>query len=683
MTQTNASQNPLLVESTLKNRAIPYPDIQPEHFLPALQAGIEKARKLIEDIKANPEEPNFQNTIDALEHTTEDMGIAASVFYNMMSAHTNEKLQKLAQEIGPMMSAFSSELSHDEHLYARVQRVWDNRDHEGLNPEQMQLLENTYMSFVRNGASLTEEKRNRVKEIDERKSQLSPKFSENVLKVTNAFEMYIDNESDLEGLPESAVDAAAHAAEEKGKKGQWLFTLHAPSLMPFLQYSAKRELREKLWTAFNSRCCDGENSNADIILELVKLRHERAQLLGFQNHAEYTLDRRMAESPEKVNAFLDRLLQASKTAALKDLTEVRNFASETDGLDHIEPWDVAYYSQKLKQKKFEFSDEDLRPYFQLEKVIDGAFLHASKLYGLEFRPTQEYPLYHEDVKVFEVYAKDSGKFIGLLYTDFFPRESKRGGAWMTHTYEQGMFKGEEMRPHVSIVCNFTKPTKDKPSLLTFMEVRTLFHEFGHSLHCLMSQVHYRSLAGTHVFWDFVELPSQVMENWIYEKEGLDLFAEHYETGEKIPEELTRKIKDSAHFQAGMMSLRQLNFATLDMQWHTTDPTGISSVDEFEKQATKETSLFPKRDGMNSSSAFSHIFAGGYSAGYYSYKWAEVLDADAFEYFKEKGLFNEDVAKAFKTNVLEKGGSEHPMKLYKQFRGREPDPDALLRRDGLI
>ncbi len=683
MTNTNESQNPLLAESTLKNRAIPYPDIQPDHFMPALQASIEKARKQIEEIKATPEEPNFQNTIDALEYTTEDMELVASVFYNMMSAHTNEHLQRLAQEVGPMLSAFNSEVGHDKHLYARVQKVWDNKGNENLNPEQMQLLENTYMSFIRNGASLTENQKHRVKEIDEKMSQLSPRFSENVLKVTNAFEMYLSDEADLDGLPDSAIEAAAHAAEEKGQPGQWLFTLHAPSLMPFLQYSAQRELRKKMWIAHSSRCSSGELSNEAIILELIQLRHERAQLLGFKNHAEYTLDRRMAESPDKVNAFLNRLIQASKNAALKDLEEVRNFASATDGLDHIEPWDLAYYSQKLKQKKFEFSDEDLRPYFQLEKVIDGAFLHASKLYGLEFRPSNEYPLYHEDVKAFEVFSKASGDYIGLLYTDFFPRESKRGGAWMTHTYGQGMFKGQEMRPHVSIVCNFTKPTKEKPSLLTFMEVRTLFHEFGHSLHCLMSQCHYRSLAGTHVYWDFVELPSQVMENWIYEKEGLDLFAEHYKTGEKIPTALTQKVKDSAHFQAGIMSLRQLNFATLDMKWHTTDPSSVISVDSFEKEATKDTRVFPKRDGINSSSAFAHIFSGGYSAGYYSYKWAEVLDADAFEYFKEKGLFNPDVASAFKENILEKGGSEHPMKLYKQFRGREPDPNALLRRDGLI
>jgi peptidyl-dipeptidase Dcp len=514
-------------------------------------------------------------------------------------------------------------------------------------------------------------------------STLGPKFGENVLKATNAFELELTTEDDLVGLPESAKEACAAAAEAKGKQGTWLVTLQAPSMIPFLQYSEKRELREKIWKAYSSRAFKDEFSNENTIKEIVSLKYERANLLGFPTHAHYVLDKRMAGNPEKVNAFLQKLLKASKPAAERDLAEVQEFAKSIGGPDTLLPWDFAFYSEKIKEKKFEFSEEDLRPYFKLENVIAGVFEHASKLYGLKFTASTDYPVYHDDVMTYEVYDESSNDFIGLFYADFFPRDSKRGGAWMTTFYEQGLFQGEVMRPHVSIVCNFTKPTKDKPSLLTFMEVQTLFHEFGHSLHGLLSQCKYRSLAGTNVLWDFVELPSQILENWTLEKESLDLFAKHYETGELMPKELAQKIKDSSKFLAGYSSLRQLNFATVDMRWHTTVPDKITSVDEFEAEATKETTLFDKVPGTNFSCAFSHIFAGGYSSGYYSYKWAEVLDADAFEMFKEKGLFDASVAKSFKENILMKGGTEHPMKLYKKFRGREPDPDALLRRDGLI
>jgi peptidyl-dipeptidase Dcp len=684
MTDPKKSPNPLLTESTLKHRAVPFQDIRNEHYLPAVNKCIARAQKNIETIKASTAAPTFQNTVEALEFASEDLGTILSVFYSMTSAHTNDEMQKIAQEVGPMVSTFQSDVILDQALFKKVESVWSQRQKLQLNQEQVQLLENTYLQFTRNGANLPEEKRQRLREIDQRMSVLAPQFSQNLLKETNQFEMYLTNPEDLAGLPDSSREAAAHAAEERGKAGQWLITLQSPSVVAFLKYSEKRELREKLWRAFGRRGCDGEFSNREVVLETVKLRHERAQLLGFSTHAAYVLSRRMAETPERVLEFLNRLKEVSKSAAKKDLDETTAFAKSIGGPERLEPWDFAFYSEKLKNQKYAFSEEDLRPYFQLDKVIDGVFLHAKKLFNLSFTPTNEYPTYHADVKTYDVHDDTSGTFIGLFYADFFPRDSKRDGAWMTDFHGQGLYKGKEMRPHVSIVCNFTKPTKDKPSLLTFREVQTLFHEFGHSLHGLLSQCRYRSIAGTNVYWDFVELPSQILENWTLEKEALDLFAHHYQTGEKIPSELAQKIKASAKFQVGYMSLRQLNFAYLDMAWHNhPNPSQIDSLEKFEESATRDTSLFPKVSGISSSCAFSHIFAGGYSAGYYSYKWAEVLDADAFEFFKEKGLFNADVARSFKDNILSRGGSEHPMQLYKKFRGREPDPQALLRRDGLI
>lgn len=681
---TNLNKNPLLEESQLKNQAVPFDQIQTEHYLPAVQEAIARARANIEQIKNNQEPATFANTIEALEFASDDLSAVLGVFYPMTSAHTNDEMQKLAQEIGPVTSAFQSDILLDQKLFQRVQAVWDQRMNLDLAGEKKQLLENTYLQFTRNGANLPEDKRARLREIDQTLSQLTPRFSQNLLKDTHRFEMYLTKKEDLAGLPDSAIEAAAHAAEEKGKPGTWLFTLQGPSVVSFLKYSERRDLREKVWRAFAERGCQGEFSNADLVLNTVKLKNERARLLGYSTHAEYVLSRRMAETPDKVMNFLNRLKKICKSAAQKDLQETTEFAQSIGGPEKLEPWDFSFYSEKLKNKKFSFNEEELRPYFQLEKVVEGVFLHAEKLFQLQFRASSDYPVYHPDVKTYEVYDKTTNHFIGLFYTDFFPRESKRDGAWMTGFHEQGLYKGRLMRPHVSIVCNFTKPTKEKPSLLTFREVQTLFHEFGHSLHGLLSQCHYRSLSGTNVFWDFVELPSQIMENWTLEKEALDLFAHHYQTGEPIPAELAQKIKLAAKFQAGYGALRQLNFAYLDMAWHNhAHPEQITSVDEFEKAATADTSLFPKVSGINSSCAFSHIFAGGYSAGYYSYKWAEVLDADAFEFFKEKGLFNSDVARLFKENVLSKGGSEHPMQLYKKFRGREPDPDALLRRDGLI
>jgi peptidyl-dipeptidase Dcp len=677
------TQNPLLEKFTLKDQAVPFTDIKDEHFLPALDEAIEIAKKNIDSIKKTKSEPSFENTIIQLETSSELLERVMGIYSNLELANGNETLQALAKEIYPKATAFASDVSLDEVIFEKVRVVYDKRKSLDLTAEQNKLLEKTYLSFTRNGALLNEEGKQKLRAIDQELSVLGPQFSEHVLKATNAFEMSLDNKADLEGLPEGAIEAAAMAAEAKGQTGKWLFNLQIPSYLPFLTYAKNRSLREKMWRAYNSRAFNDAYDNQELIKKIVTLRHQRAQLLGFKSHADFVLAERMAKDTTTVKDFLMALLEPSKKAAKRDLEELTNFAKETDGLADVKPWDFSYYSEKLKEKKYAFNEEDLRPYFKLESVVAGVFEHARRLYGLKFKAVPELHGYHPDVKAYEVSDEDTGKYIGLLYTDFFPRPSKKGGAWMTSFRDQGLHQGEVERPHISIVCNFTQPTPTKPSLLSYDEVQTLFHEFGHALHGMLSEVTYRSLGGTNVYWDFVELPSQIMENWVGEKEGLDIFARHYETNEQIPAELVEKIKRSAKFQAGWASLRQLQFALLDMAWHSQDPSKITDVDAFETEATALTRLIPKVPGTNTSVSFSHIFAGGYSAGYYSYKWAEVLDADAFEFFKEEGLFNPDVAKKFKSHVLSRGGTEHPMELYKKFRGREPDPNALLRRDGLI
>lgn len=675
--------NPLLSISSLKNRAVPFNLLEDEHFLPAIEAGIEKAKSNLEVLISNQEPPSFANTIEALETLSDELDYAASVFFTLNSSSTNETRQKLALEIGPKLAAFSSDVSLNPKLFKRVESVFNNRKSLNLSVEQMTLLEKVYEEFRRNGALLSEDDQKRLREIDKEKAELNPRFAENLLKHTNSFEMHLTNPEDISGLPESAVEAAKALAKEKGYDDGWLINLDYPSYMPFVTYADNRELRKKISLAYRSRALGGEFDNQPLAIKISRLRHERAQLLGYKTHADFVLERRMAGSPETVHKFLDRIAEVSKPAALNDITELQEYVDSIGGPNPVMPWDLAYYSEKLKEKKFHFNEEELRPYFKLENVVNGAFEHARRLYGITFRQTDDYPKYHEDVDCFEVYDEETDDFIGLFYTDFFPRPSKRGGAWMTNFHKQGLFFGEVMRPHVVNVCNFTKPTPSKPSLLTYQEVRTLFHEFGHALHGLLTKCQYRSLSGTSVYWDFVELPSQVMENWTLEHESLSFFAKHYESGEAIPKALTEKLKNSALFQAGYNSLRQVMLGKLDLAWHDVDPTSIKSVTDYEDQATKEYSVLPHVPGTNVSCTFAHIFAGGYSAGYYSYKWAEVLDADAFELFKEQGLYNAEAAKAFKENILEKGGSEHPMTLYKKFRGREPDPDALLRRDQLI
>ncbi len=684
---TTTQNNPFLEYAktktfNLREDAFPFDKIKVEHYLPAVDEGIRLAKLNIEKIKSDSAEPNFENTMLAMETASEVLDQVTSCYFGMFSAEGSPELQALAPEISKKLAEFQSDISLDEKLFERIKKLHDKKPG-GLNPEQAKLLEKTFKGFTRNGALLSAEKKEILRKIDQELASLSPQFSENVLKATNAFELWIDNKEELKGLPDSAIEAAAHDAEKKGKPGKYLFTLQAPSFLPVVQYADNRELRKKIWFAYSSRAFKDQFDNQENILKIIKLNYERANLLGFKNYAEFALAERMAQNSETVWNFLKRVEGVSKRAAEKDVNELKAFRKTLEGTDEIEPWDFAYYSEKLKEKKYQFNEEELRPYFKLENVLAGVFEHAKKLYHLDFKEINDVPVYHPDVKVFEVRDSKNGNFVGLFYTDFFPRETKKGGAWMGTFRDQGYFAGKVRRPLVMIVCNFTKPTPSKPSLLTYDEVLTLFHEFGHALHGLLSNVTYRTLAGTNVYWDFVELPSQIMENWVKEKESLDIFAKHYETGKLIPAELVEKLKRAQNFQAGHFSLRQVQFATLDMNWFTADPATIKDVDSFEDKAINHLRLIHKIPGTNTSCAFGHIFGGGYAAGYYSYKWAEVLDADAFEFFKEKGLFNSDVSQKFKDYILSPGGTEHPMELYKKFRGREPDPDALFRREGLL
>lgn len=660
----------------------PFSKIKNEHFKPAFLQAIEDARKEIDDIVENPDAPTFQNTLEALDFAGQQLDRISSVFFNLNSAETNEDIQKIAQEISPLLSEFSNDITLNQGLFERIKAVYEQRDVLKLTPEQQTLLEKKYKSFSRNGANLNDSDKKRLREIDAELSKLKLKFGENVLAETNKYEMHLTHEDDLKGLPEGEKEAAAQLAESKGKDG-WLITLDYPSYIPFMKYAENRELRKELSIAFGSKGFhNDELDNQENILKIVSLRHERANLLGYPTHAHFVLEERMAENPEKVMDFLNELLEKAKPAAEKEFEELETFAKSLDNIDRLEKWDSAYYSEKLKQKLFNLDDEKLKPYFKLENVINGVFKVAEKLFGLTFKEVQTVEKYHPDVKTYEVYD-DANNFISLFYADFHPRPGKRGGAWMTSFKPQYTLNGKNNRPHISNVCNFTKPTKSKPSLLTFNEVTTLFHEFGHALHGMLANTTYPSLSGTSVYWDFVELPSQIMENWCYEKEALELFAHHYETGELIPMELVEKIKESATFQEGMATVRQLSFGFLDMAWHGNNPSNIKDVKAYEVKAFESTDLFPDTPQTCMSTSFSHIFQGGYSSGYYSYKWAEVLDADAFAYFKENGIFSKMVADKFKESVLSKGGTENPMELYKRFRGAEPNIDALLERAGLI
>ena len=667
--------------NTLHNTA-PFSKIKNEDYLPAFIEGIALAKAEIDAIVQNEALPTFENTIEALDYSGYILDRISSIFFNLNSAETNDEIQKIAQEVSPLLSDFSNDITLNAALFAKVKAVYDQKASLNLNPEQTTLLDKKYKSFSRNGANLSEDKKAKLREIDKELSKTSLKFGENALAETQSFQMHLTNKEDLAGLPEGTIEAARSLAQSLEKEG-WIFTLDYPSYIPFVTYAENRELRKKMAIASGAKGFqNNEFDNQQNVLKIAKLRFDRAQLLGYATHAHFVLEERMAQSPEKVLSFSNDLLAKAKPAALKEFAELTAFAKELDGIEQLEKWDGAYYSEKLKQKLFDLDDEKLKPYFQLEKVLEGAFITAEKLFGLHFEATKTIDKYHEEVATYEV-KDDSNKLVAIFYADFFPRKGKRNGAWMTSYKAQYVKDGSNERPHISIVCNFTKPTETKPSLLTFNEVTTLFHEFGHALHGILANTTYPSLSGTSVFWDFVELPSQIMENWCYEPEALSLFAHHYQTGEMIPMDLVEKIKESASFQEGMATMRQLSFGLLDMGWHGQDPSNITDIKAFETEQFAATQLYPEVAENAMSTAFSHIFQGGYSSGYYSYKWAEVLDADAFEYFKEKGIFNKEVANKFKDNILSKGGTEPPMELYKRFRGQEPKPDALLRRAGLI
>ncbi len=659
----------------------PFSQIKNEDYLPAFQKGIALAKAEIDAIVNNSEKPTFENTIETLAFSGNTLDRISSIFFNLNSAETSDEMQKIAQEVSPLLSEFGNDVRLNTALFAKVKAVYEQKEALNLNPEQTTLLDKKYKSFSRNGANLSEDKKSKLREIDMQLSKSSLQFGENVLAETQAFQLHITNEKELSGLPEGTIEAAHLLAKSQNKNG-WIFTLDHPSYIPFLTYADNRELRKKMAIAFGSKGFqNNEFDNQDIVLKIAKLRFDRAQLLGYKTHAHYVLEERMAQNPEQVISFLNDLLEKAKPAAQKEFKELSEFAKKLDGINQLEKWDGAYYSEKLKQQLFNLDDEILKPYFQLEKVLDGAFTIAQKLYGITFEEIFDIDKYHEEVRTFEVKDKKN-ELIAVFYADFFPRKGKRNGAWMTSFKSQYILDNINERPHISNVCNFTKPTETKPSLLTFNEVTTLFHEFGHGLHGMLANTTYPSLSGTSVYWDFVELPSQIMENWCYEAEALALFAYHYQTNEMIPMELVQKIKESASFQEGMATMRQLSFGLLDMGWHGQDPSNIKDIKTFETEQFSVTQLYPEVKENAMSTAFSHIFQGGYSSGYYSYKWAEVLDADAFAYFQEKGIFNVEVATKFKDNVLSKGGTEHPMVLYKRFRGQEPKPDALLRRAGL-
>ncbi|MDG1015109.1 MAG: M3 family metallopeptidase [Flavobacteriaceae bacterium] len=660
----------------------PFSNIKTEDFLPAFVKAIEIANIEITKITDSKETPTFKNTIEALDYAGESLDRISSIFFNLNAAETNQSIQKIAQEVSPLLSNFSNDVALNSLLFERIKSVYSSKEALNLSIEQKTLLEKKYKEFSRNGANLNDEDKEILREIDKELSKLKLIFGENILAETNRYELLITNRSDLDGLPEGVIEAAKQTAVEKNKIG-WLITLDYPSYIPFMTYAKNRALRKDLALAFGRKGFQNDKlDNQEIVLKITNLRFKRAKLLGYQTHAHFVLEERMAKTPKNVCNFLEDFLEKALPIAKKEFQELQNFAIRTDGINHLEKWDSAYYSEKLKQEYFKFNEEQLKPYFKLENVIEGAFKVAHKLFGLSFIKINDIDTYHREVLTYKVVDLEQN-LVAILYTDFFPRKGKRNGAWMTSFKPQYIKNGIQERPHVSIVCNFTKPTKTKPSLLTFNEVTTLFHEFGHALHGMLANTTYPSLSGTNVAWDFVELPSQIMENWCYEREALALFAKHYKTGELIPMDLIDKIKSASTFQQGMQTLRQLSFGLLDMSWHGTDPSPIKNVKKQEKVAFKQTQLFPDIEQNCMSTAFSHIFQGGYSSGYYSYKWAEVLDADAFQYFKENNIFDSKISNNFKEFILSKGGTEDPLELYIKFRGQKPKVDALLRRSGLL
>ena len=674
--------NPFLTAYHTPFETTPFHLIKTEDFEPAMVEGMEVHNQEIDAIVNHPDEPTFANTIVALEKSGVLLDRVTNVFDNLLSAETSDELEALAERMMPRLSEHSNNISLNEKLFARIKQVYDQTDLETLNQEERILLQNTYHSFIRNGANLAPEQKERFRELSAELSVLTLKFSQNKLKETNQYELPLTPEQ-TDGLPDSALEAYVQAAKDKNKDG-YIVTLHAPSFVPFMKYSTHRDLRQQLYMAYNTICThDNEFNNLEIVQKLVNLRLERAQLLGYDTAADYVLCRRMAENSANVYKLLNELLEAYTPTAHKEVEEVKSLAKELEGEDfELMPWDWAYYSEKLKEKKFNLNEEELRPYFELKNVIQGVFGLATRLYGITFQENPAIPVYHPEVKAYEVHDKD-GSFLAVLYTDFHPRASKRSGAWMTSYKEQWKDENDNSRPHVSVTMNFTKPSEEKPALLTFSEVTTFLHEFGHALHGIFADTVYASMSGTNVYWDFVELPSQIMENFAIEKDFLNTFAKHYQTGENIPEEWIQRLIDASNFNVAYACLRQLSFGLLDMAWYTRTEPFEGDVRSYEKQAWQKTQVLPEIAETCMTVQFSHIMAGGYAAGYYSYKWAEVLDADAFSLFQEKGIFDAKTANSFRENVLSKGGTEHPMVLYKRFRGQEPTIDALLRRNGII
>ncbi len=673
--------NPLLKAWDTPYNTPPFPLIKADHFKPATDKAISIASDEISIIAENPDPPTFENTIAALDRAGETLSKITSVLFNLNSAETNKKLQAAAQKVSPILTRFSNDVTLNKKLFERINILYDTRDSAGLTIEQKMLLEKKFRNFILGGAGLPEEEKKRFREISEELSILSLKFEENLLEETNSFELQLTAEKDLAGLPEGVLETAYMEAKKRNKKG-WIFTLHSPSFIPFMQYAEKRNLRKKMLMAYSSRAFRGNDyDNSNNVKKIANLRLEMSRMLGYNNYSEMILGDRMADSPEKVSKFLDELYTASKPAAEKDYKIVSDFAKRSGHKDMLERWDWAYYSEKLKKEKHNIDDEILKPYFQLEKVQDAIFGLAERLYGLKFILKTEIPLYHPEVKTFEV-IDENGSLLSILYLDFFPRPGKSGGAWMTSYRDQKIEHGNDIRPLISIVANFPRPTKTRPSLLSHNEVITFLHEFGHSLHGMLTRCTYESLSGTSVARDFVELPSQIMENYAFEEEWLETWATHYLTGEKIPLPIIKKIKEASTFNEGYACFRQLSFGLLDMAWHSISQPIESDIADFESDVMKKTELFPPVKGTNMSAAFGHIFGGGYASGYYGYKWAEVLDADAFKHFKEKGIFDKNTAESFRKNILEKGGTDKPLNLYISFRGKEPSIDALLERSGL-
>jgi peptidyl-dipeptidase Dcp len=680
--KSNTSANPLLQEWNTPHQTPPFDKIKNEHYMPAFDEGISRLREEINQIANNPDIPDFENTIETLERSGELLTKTEEIFFNLLSAETNPEMQEIALKVQPKLTELENDISLNEKLFARVKAIYDNRKNIDLNTERKMLLEKTYKNFSRKGANLNDSESSEYRKITEELGTLLLKFRQNVLAETNDYTLNITDKNDLAGLPENLIEEAAETAKSKNSEG-WTFTLHAPSLSPFLKYSENRSLREQIWKAYDRRGANGnENDNREIVKQIANLRMKMANLLGYKTYADYVLEERMAENPENVTKFLNQLFEAAKPTANKDVSEVADYAKSKGFTENFMPWDWSFYSEKLKAEKYSVNDEALRPYFKLENVINGIFKLADTLYGLKFTENREIAVFHPDVKTYEV-NDENGKFMAVLYLDFFPRESKDNGAWMTSYRNVQIIDGKEIRPIISVTCNFTKPTETKPALLTFDEVETFLHEFGHALHGMLAQGTYKSLTGTNVMWDFVELPSQFMENFCVEKKFLDLFAKHYQTGELISQPLVDKIVAAKNYNEGYATLRQLSFGMLDMTYHSITSEISDDIEKIEKQAMEKTQLLPAIDSCLRSTSLTHIFSGGYAAGYYSYKWSEALDADAFSLFKQNGIFDKETATSFRKNILEKGGSEHPAILYRRFRGQEPTVDALLIRCGFL